>query len=226
MPVTVSGRNMRGDACELGDDALAADNAFNFVVSPIEPVRVIVVDRGGAGSAALYLTRALAIGDAPQFETVVRQPDALSDDDLRRSAVVVLNDVDGRRRRSARRLARFVEQGGGLFVAAGPRARWPQDVDMLPATIGQPVDRTRGDAARIGALEYGHPVFEPFRAPRSGDFSAARVYGYRNLTPRTDAQVLARFDAGAPAVLERTRRHAAACCCGRRRSTCRGATCR
>jgi hypothetical protein len=55
----------------------------------------------------------------------------------------------------------------------------------------------------VGALEYGHPVFEPFRAPRSGDFSTIPVYGYRSLTSAKDAQVLARFDAGTPAVLER-----------------------
>ena len=65
------------------------------------------------------------------------------------------------------------------------------------------MDRTQGDAARIGALEYGHPVFEPFRAPRSGDFSAARIYGYRTVASVPSAQVLARFDAGAPALLER-----------------------
>jgi hypothetical protein len=76
-------------------------------------------------------------------------------------------------------------------------------VDTLPATVGQPVDRTRGDAARVGALEYGHPVFEPFRAPRSGDFSTIPVYGYRSLTAAMGAQVLARFDAGTPAVIER-----------------------
>jgi hypothetical protein len=126
----------------------------------------------------------------------------VSDEDLRRSAVVLLNDVDVSGS-LARRLAKYVEQGGGLFVAAGPRATWPQDVDLLPATIGNPVDRSRGDAGRIGGLEYGHPVFEPFRAPRSGDFSSVPVYGYRNLTAAKNAQVLARFDAGAPAVAER-----------------------
>src|SRR5262245_43151311 len=197
---TVSGRNMRASV-HLSDDALAADNTFNFVVSPIEPVHITVVDRGNAASA-LYLTRVLSIGNSPKFETVFRQVDALSDEDLRRSAVVVLNDVEVEAP-LARRLARYVEQGGGMFVATGPRARWPQDVDALPATIGQPVDRTRGDAARVGALEYGHPVFEPFRAPRSGDFSSIPVYGYRNLTAAQGAQVLARFDAGTPAVLER-----------------------
>jgi len=199
-PFTVSGKNMRASV-KLADDALAADNTFNFVVSPIEPVHITVVDRGSAASA-LYLTRVLSIGTTPKFEAVFRQGDALSDEDLRKSAVIVLNDVEVDAP-LARRLARYVEQGGGLFVAAGPRARWPQDVDALPATIGPPVDRTRGDAARVGALEYGHPVFEPFRAPRSGDFSSIPVYGYRNLTAAQGSQVLARFDAGTPAVLER-----------------------
>ena len=197
-PVTISSKNFKGTV-RLADDALNADNAFNFVVSPSEPVRLTIVDRGNAD---LYLSRALSIGEAPRFEAVSRQADALSDDDLRRSAVVVLNDVDVSGS-LARRLAKYVEQGGGLFVATGPRATWPQDVDLLPAAIGNPVDRTRGDAGRIGSLEYGHPVFAPFRAPRSGDFSSVPVYGYRTLTPAKNAQVLARFDAGAPAVAER-----------------------
>jgi hypothetical protein len=197
---TVSGRNTRGSV-RLSEDALAADNTFNFVVSPIEPVHITVVDRGSAASA-LYLTRVLSIGESPKFEAVFRQGDALSDEDLRKSAVVVLNDVEVGLP-LARRLARYVEQGGGMFVATGSRARWPQEVDVLPGTVGPPIDRTRGDAARVGALEYGHPVFEPFRAPRSGDFSSIPVYGYRSVTAAKDAQVLARFDAGTPAVLER-----------------------
>jgi hypothetical protein len=200
-PFTIAASYTRGTV-RAGADALAADNAFNFVVSPAEPVRVVVVDRGGAGSAALYLSRALAIGDAPRFEVTVRQGDALSDDDLRRAAVVLVNDVVAPAA-LGRRLVRFVEAGGGLFMALGSRAVWPQDVDLLPAALQAPVDRTRGDAARIGALEYGHAVFEPFRAPRSGDFSAVRIFGYRAVEPTESAQVLARFDGGAPALLER-----------------------
>ena len=201
-PFTVAAAgNMRGTV-RAGMDALAADNALNFVVSPVEPVRVIVVDRGGTGSSALYLTRALSIGEAPRFDTTVRQPETVSDDDLRRASVVVLNDVvvsTG----LGRRLAGFVERGGGLLVAFGPRATWPQEADVLPAAVLAPVDRTRGDAARLGALEFGHPIFEPFRAPRSGDFAATRIYGYRNVTPGEGSQILARFDGGAPALLER-----------------------
>jgi hypothetical protein len=198
-PFTVRERNMRATV-RVGDDALAADNAFNFVVSPSEPLRLALVDRGGG--AGLYLLRALSIGNAPRFETTTRAGDALSDEVLRTSEAVVLNDV-AVPSALARRLLRFVEQGGGLIVAAGPRASWPQDVDLLPGSIGNPVDRTRGDAARIGAIEFAHPVFEAFRAPRSGDFTTASVYGYRAVTPVESAQVLGRFDGGAPAVLER-----------------------
>ncbi|HZI78115.1 MAG TPA: BatA domain-containing protein [Vicinamibacterales bacterium] len=197
--VTIAGRNYKGTV-RLGEDALVADNAFHFVVSPSEPVHVILVDRGGGSS--LYVGQALTIGDAPKFDMVTRQPENLSDDDLRRTSLVVLNDVPVTSP-LARRLHRFVEQGGGLLMAAGGRAAWPRDVDLLPATIGNPVDRTRGDTARVGGIEFGHPVFETFRAPRSGDFTSVRVYGYRNLSPATGAQVLARFDAGPPAVVER-----------------------
>jgi hypothetical protein len=199
-PVTVSSRNMRGTV-RLSDDALATDNAFNFVISPEEPVRVTVVDRGGA-AAGLYLAGALAVGESPRFEVTTRAIDQVSDDDLRRSSVVVLNDV-AVTAGAARRFARFVEEGGGLFVATGPRASWPQEVDLLPGAIGNPVDRTRGDAARVGALEFAHPVFEPFRAPRSGNFATIPVYGYRSIASGKDAQVLAKFDGTAPAVLER-----------------------
>jgi hypothetical protein len=199
-PVTISGRNYKGTV-RLGPDALEADNAFNFVVSPSEPVHVILVDRGGSNTG-LYLTQALAIGESPKFDYVTRQPENLSDEDLGKSSLVVLNDAPVSAP-LARRLLKFVEGGGGLLVAAGARATWPREVDLLPATIGNPVDRTRGEAARVGGIEFGHPVFETFRAPRSGDFSVVRVYSYRNLGPATGSQVLARFDAGAPAVIER-----------------------
>jgi hypothetical protein len=200
-PVTLGGTIMRGTV-RAGDDALPTDNVFHFVVSPAQPVRVLVVDRGGTAGGALYLTRALAIGDAPRFETAVRQPDAVTDEDLRRASAVVVNDV-AVPAALGRRLLRFVDAGGGLFVATGSRATWAADVDLLPAALDAPVDRTRGDAARVGTLEFGHPVFEPFRTPRSGDFAAARIYGYRNVKPGTGTEVLARFDGGAPALVER-----------------------
>jgi hypothetical protein len=203
-PVIVTAPNTRG-VVRVGDDALASDNAFHFVLSPPRPVVVAVVNgaRGGR-DAGLYLSRALSIGDSPRFEASVQAIEALSDDLLNRTRVVILNDASPSEAVAAR-LKRFVENGGGLFVVYGSQAAWPASAaELLPATASASVDRSRGGSGTLGALEYGHVVFEPFRGPRSGDFSAARFYGYRSLTAAKDAQILARFDDGAPAVVERS----------------------
>lgn len=209
-PVAVPARNTRATV-RIADkleglpniDALARDNVFHFVLSPAAPVPVMVVGQGGRTEAGLYLGRALAIGESPRFEASQHTVDALGAEALARARFVVLNDVavpDA----AAAQLAAFVEGGGGLLLAAGPRASWPSSrMAWLPAALEGPVDRTRGVAAKLSAIDYGHVVFEPFRAPRSGDFATARFYGYRALTPAKDATVLARFDTAEPAVVEK-----------------------
>jgi hypothetical protein len=55
----------------------------------------------------------------------------------------------------------------------------------------------------LGYVDYGHPVFEVFAAPRSGDLTAARMFRYRTCQPVAGATVIARFDDGTPALVER-----------------------
>jgi len=200
-PFTVASRNMHGTV-KLANDALARDNVFDFVVSPSEPVRVTLVSRAGTDRETLFLTRALAIGEDPRVELTARTPTTFSDADARSAAVVILDDVQVSDDLAAR-LSRFAIEGGGLFIALGPSATWPSHAaSAAPAIPADTVDRTTGTPLRLGGLEYSHPVFELFRAPRSGDFSAARFYEYRAVTQPV-GQVLARFDDGAPALLER-----------------------
>jgi hypothetical protein len=184
-------------------DALARDNVFNFVITPSAPVPVTVVTQGNRDDANLYLSRALAIGEAPRFETSLQSAEALAGDAANRARLLILNDVSVPESTAAR-LVTFVEGGGGLLIALGPRASWPSAREAwLPAAIGATVDRTRGAAAKLSGMDYGHAVFEPFRAPRSGDFSTARFYSYRGLKAAADATVLARFDTGEPALVEK-----------------------
>jgi hypothetical protein len=188
----------------LNDDRLSRDNAFHFVVSPSQRLKVLIVERPGLSQAAsLYLAQALGLSQAPPFEVVQRSMEAVSGEDISGATVIILNDVPvppG----MAERLAAFVQRGGGLLAAFGPRATWPGSVaNLLPAVPAATVDRTRGTPGRIGSVEYGHPVFESFRAPRSGDFSSARFYNYRQVTPEPGTAVLVRYDDGAPALVER-----------------------
>ncbi|OFW09141.1 MAG: hypothetical protein A3H96_25210 [Acidobacteria bacterium RIFCSPLOWO2_02_FULL_67_36] len=202
-PFTPTAANTRA-VVRVSDDALAADNAFHFVVSPKAPLKVVVAERAGAArESSLYLLRALALGEEPPFDVTSRSIDALSADDLQRASVVVLNDV-AVSPLAAERLISFVQRGGGLLVVAGERGTWPGGgADILPAQAGASVDRTTGAAGRLGTLEYASPIFEAFRAPRSGDFSAARFYTYRSMVPAAGSSVLARFDDGAPSLVER-----------------------
>ncbi len=204
-PLTVLNANTRATV-KLGGattpDALPIDNVFHFVLTPAAPVPVTVVSQGTADTM-LYLSRALAIGEQPRFDASLQSPEGLAGDGTNRARVMLLNDVPVGET-LATRLVAFVEGGGGLMIATGPRASWPSGrANWLPAAIGQAVDRTRG-AARLSGMDFGHEIFEPFRAPRSGDFSTARYYSYRALTTAKGASVLARFDTGEPALVEKT----------------------
>lgn len=184
-------------------DALARDNVFNFTITPSAPVPVTVVTQGNRDDANLYVSRALAIGEAPRFETSLQSAEALAGDAVNRARLLILNDVSVSEAAAAK-LVTFVEGGGGLLMALGPRASWPSSREAwLPAVVGPTVDRTRGAAAKLSGMDYGHAVFEPFRAPRSGDVSTARFYSYRGLKAAKDATVLARFDTGEPALVEK-----------------------
>jgi hypothetical protein len=206
-PVTVAERNIRGTV-RVGDDALARDNVFHFVVSPERPLHVVIGERSGAQrSTSLYLSRAVAVSETPRIDAAIHQVDSLTPEDLAKAAVVIINDAPITQA-TAERLQRFVEGGGGLFLALGEKGSWPSTVDILPAVPGTAIDKTRGTAARLGALEYGHPLFEVFRGPRTGDFASALFYGFRAVTPQPqpkakDVQTLARFDDGTPALMER-----------------------
>jgi hypothetical protein len=201
-PVTLTASEVRATV-RVADDAMKRDNAFHFMVAAGRPVKTVIAGRSGARDGGLYIGRALAVGEAPRFDLISRDAESLTADDLQPGALVVLNDVQVSSS-VAERLMRHVERGGGLLIIASQRGTWPQErAAAVPALAGEAIDRTRGQAGRLVGLEYGHPVFEPFRAPRSGDFSAARFYSYRALTMQPGASVLARFDDGSPALVER-----------------------
>ena len=205
-PVTVSDAYLRGSV-RAGTDALPADNAFHFVLSPSRPLPILIVQADGAAvsgtrSPSVYLSTALAARTAPRFEADVMSAARLAPDTLEGRAVVVLNNATTISTAVERALEQFVQQGGGLFIALGGQSPWRGDSPLLPGSPGQVVDR-RGARGTLGFLDYSHPVLEPFRDPRNGTFANARFYRYTRLQPGADDQVLARFDDGAVAMVER-----------------------
>ena len=201
-PVTLGDQPVAGGV-RASRDRLPTDDVFYFVTSPGQVVSVLVVgsDRG-AEEAALYLTRALAIGASPAFDVETTPIGELTAEDLVGRQVVVFNDAPPPRGEVAASLERFVREGGGLLVASGERSVWPpEESPLLPGIVGTPVDR-EGRGASLGFVDYSHPIFEVFSTPRSGDVTTARFFRYRPLEPSDTAAVIARFDDGTPALVE------------------------
>jgi hypothetical protein len=200
---TLASANVRGTV-RAGTDLLPADNSFHFVLAPSDPMAVEIVDGGDRSGASLFLSKALSIGTAPAFQVDVASMARATPASFEKRAVVILNDTMFPPAASGGALKRYVERGGGLLVVAGDRTTWPStEADLLPGKLGATVDRVTGRSGSLGFLDYSHPVFEVFKAPRSGDFSAAHVFRYRALQANPGDRVLARFDDGAIAALEK-----------------------
>jgi hypothetical protein len=187
-----------------GTDEFIADNTFDFVLSPSQSVSVLIVDAGTAAAPSFFLARALSIGNAPHFKVETMPAARVTADTLTGRSVVVLNDTMLPPGLAGGVLKRFVERGGGLLVTMGEHTTWPTtETDLLPGSVGKIVDRDEARGGTIGFRDNSHPVFEVFKAPRSGDFSAARVLRYRAFETTPDARILARYDDGAVAAAEK-----------------------
>jgi hypothetical protein len=188
---------------KAGNDALPADNAFHFVLAPSQALSVLIIDNGSAEST-LYLRKALSIGTTPVFKVETVPAARVSPSTLDRRAVVVLNDAMLPPGLAGGELKKFVERGGGLLVVFGNNSSWPaSEADLLPGKLGGTVERSNARGGTIVIRDYSHRVFDVFKAPRSGDFSAARVDRYRALEKGPDDRVLAVYDDGAIAAAER-----------------------
>ncbi len=201
-PFTLAGPSARVRA-RLSPDNLSADDTSCAVVRSGDPLKVLIVESSNpAPESSLYLVRALSVGAAPAFDTTVTRVDRTTASDIASADAVILNDSRPPPGGAGRALDARVRGGTGLLVALGERSAWTaDDPDLLPGRIGEAVDRSGSRGATLGYVDYSHPVFETFSAPRSGDLTAPHVFRYRRLA--SAASIVARFDDGATAVAER-----------------------
>jgi hypothetical protein len=205
-PTAIPTAATRGSV-SITHDSLPQNDAFNFTLAPGEAVSVLVVEPAKPRTnQSLYLARALAIGDKPSFHVDVRSEDALRIQDLTSRSLVILDEVPPPGGAVGARLREVLGAGTGVLVVPGDvaAARWTADWRaLMPARLGSVVDRTRDAGGTLASVDYGHPIFELFSAPRSGDFSTAHVFRYRQLVTSGDTGVIARLDDGAPALVEK-----------------------
>jgi hypothetical protein len=191
----------------ITDAGLATDNDFHFIISADQEVGVIIIeDESPLPNQSFFLRQTLAIGDNPRFRVDVRSASRTGFGDLDRRALIILNDAPFPGGDLGKRIKDFVNEGGGLFIVLGDQSNaqgWVGDgALLLPGKAGNVVRRNPGNGAALATIDRGHPIFEVFNAPRSGDFSVARFFTYRPIAPADSAKVLARFDDGSAAMVE------------------------
>jgi len=207
-PQPIGADPIRGIIHASGDD-FPGDNIFFFVVNPGETLSVLLLENSGAHETdSFFFEQALALGTRPAFRVQAKPANQLAATDLAGTSLVVINDAAFPAGSAGADLRAYVEAGGGLFVALGELSRpgdWqsPDAQALLAPFAAEIVDRNAEFGGALASYDRNHAIFEVFRVPRSGDFTAASFYRYWKLEPTDADLVVASFDDGAPAVVAR-----------------------
>ncbi|MES2523349.1 MAG: BatA domain-containing protein [Gemmatimonadota bacterium] len=210
----------------LASDALETDDSFRFVVPRDDAVKVaLVVPDDTRADETLFMERALGIGRAPEIAITRVRGATIDAATLRTSNVVVLWDVlPSQSSRAA--LDAYMTGGGGVTVVAGRRlagvasgtaapgasgstgastsatSAAPERGAFLPAKFTGLADRLADRGGTLTGVRFEHPLFAPFRDAQDALVSA-RFFRYPRMDVTSDADILARFDDGLPAMVEK-----------------------
>ncbi len=198
------------------EDDLPADNVRHVGLLASKPYQVLLIDGRASTSpvlsstyffeSALRLAPAGELYSASPFEPQVIESD-IRLPDLDEIDVVVLSDISDVDGADARALADFVKAGGGLLVFTGENVTAKSTVELAAAglTAGQVqgIQHATDLPIRLASWDSKHPIFAPFADPQLGDLSRLSFSACTKIAPVKDAQVLATFRGGLPAVLER-----------------------
>lgn len=204
----------------ISPDNLAADDQRSFVVVVPKEIRALIVN--GEPSTvryrdeAFFVQAALSAPGSPVRETT-KDAEAAFHDAFDQYEIILLLNVSAPSPEVARRLADFVERGGGLFISLGdhvePELYNKRLSDLLPLALrvvktAAEVEEPDADrkAAKLGKISADHPIFSPFTGAAREGLMSARFYRYMLLEAGSAAgaangtEVLATFEDGAPAV--------------------------
>ena len=202
-PFELSEGITRGKVVVNPTDGLAADNTYHFVVDRKEPSLVQILSN--RDSRSLHLQTALSTGENGPFRVELVQP-PLTSLDVSRVQVLILNDL--RKPPATALVLPFLKAGGGLIVAAASQTQENSYADrwehFFPAKLtSKHFVRSRVKSfAAITQASWEHPIFSSFKDAQRSSVSASQFFGYWNVIPSGQSNVVARFDDGAPALLE------------------------
>ena len=120
------------------------------------------------------------------------------------SLIVVANELDPNR---ATQIRRQVEAGASALVVATRAGASPTLGTLLGVPAVDWAEAPGGRDAMLGEIAFDHPTFAPLAGPQFNDFTKIRFWKHRVTSDPgktfADAQILAKFDDGSPAMVEK-----------------------
>ncbi len=211
----------------LSGDSLAEDNERGFVVDIREALSVLLVNgrpaRTNFDNATYYLERALrpevqadwqgqlAGESRSAIVPEVCKAEEVASRSLSSYSVVLLSDVPSLSAEAAKALTDWVRGGGALVVFLGPDtklAEWNETISktgLMPLRFGSIAGLSAGEEVffTMKDLAPRHPLLSALSRSRPPvDLTTPRFFRYVKASLVGDAQVVARFNGGDPALVE------------------------
>ena len=191
----------------LQGDTQEFDNVLYLASEAKESATVLYVGRDAPDDPAglsYYLNRVFE--DTPRRTVKVesRSPAAPLAIEPGRSVPLIVLAAETSARNVAF-LRQFAKDGGTVLAVVTAPGKAPTLSALADAPAVDVEDSPgRGDAM-LSEIAFDHPLFAPFAAPQFNDFTKIKFWKYRRIptAPLGDVRVLARFEKGDPAVIEK-----------------------
>ncbi|NMO17602.1 hypothetical protein HPC49_18300 [Pyxidicoccus fallax] len=203
----------------LAPDSLPEDDRRAFVLPVPRALKALVVNGSPHATRyrdeAFFVDAALTAPGSP-VEVSTRDAEVGLREDFSAYDLVLLLNVAAPSADEAKKLADFVENGGGLFISMGDRVNTEEYNARLGAVLPRPLRLVRTSAeredpdaetktARLAKVSVEHVLFSPFTGRAEEGLIGARFYKYMLLEADNPgspgaSQVLATYEDGAPAV--------------------------
>jgi len=206
----------QGTVSVEADDELPLDDQRHAAILASPPYQVLLIDGRSADSPVLaatyFLEASLRLAPPGQASAVSPfEPRRITAGEilpaLDKYDAIVLADVGELPRGAAELLRSFVERGGGLLAFGGENVTAPSTVSLAAAglTPGAVVGTAYADdlPLRLKTWDVKHPIFAAFSDPQLGDLTRLAFSACTRVQPAPDADVIAAFRDGTPAVMER-----------------------
>ncbi|MGB8657804.1 MAG: BatA domain-containing protein [Candidatus Zixiibacteriota bacterium] len=195
---------------ELTDDDLLLDNRRFFAFRIPEKTDILLIGESDRDTRYIKLAlNPLNASDASKQVTCVTRG-SLPGIDFGKYQAVIISNLSRLTDIELANLERFIQRGGGVWFILGDNIDpefYSKEIikNLLDLNVSGPLTpvKNAGGYFSLEKLDLDHPIFQVYRELGKGQLPLIRFLSIFQLPESRDAKVMARFNVGSPAILEK-----------------------